>query len=71
MTLHRDSRVQYLECEDCPETFGEDEEYQFQAMIDAAKAEGWSIKLVGSTWEHRCKSCASESRLEKQMRLFR
>ena len=71
MTLHRDRKVQYLECEDCPETFGEDEEMQFRALIDGAKEAGWKIEPVGSSWEHRCKSCASESKLDKQMRLFR
>lgn len=70
MTIQRAGAYRYLECEDCAETFGEDDDLSFDELIEKAKAARWSIKPAGTAWEHRCPGCAQSSRLESQMRKF-
>lgn len=61
MTIHRDGREQYLECEECPET--SDPGQNFEEMIGAAKSKGWKIILAGGEWLHTCPDCKSGDRL--------
>lgn len=68
MTIHRDGREQYLECEECPET--SDPSENFEQMIGAAKSKGWIIKLEGGEWTHTCKDCGGSSNIARQRKLF-
>lgn len=62
---------QTLVCDDCEET--QDDSFapeDFNAMIAAAKAEGWTIKPDGDGgWQHYCGYC-NPSSLAAQRRLL-
>ena len=73
MTIQRDGRNQYLECEECTETTEPFDRDDFAEMIQSAKDAGWQIKQDSrGAWLHHCPGCSdSGSRLARAQALFR
>jgi len=67
--IRRDGGQQQLVCDGCGEETPDFDE--FEDMISAAKADGWSITKPSDTWEHRCPCCGTgASRLAAAKRKF-
>ena len=73
MTIHREFKTQFLECEACPETTEPFDRDDFREMIESAKDAGWEIMQDSSgQWGHLCPACGSRggNRLDKARALF-
>lgn len=68
MTLHRDGKWMQFECDECPATT--DEYDDFDELREEAKRAGWEIKPSSDGWTHTCPDCLGGSKLERQRRLF-
>ncbi len=67
MTLQRDGKWMQFECDECPNTT--DEYDDFEELRTEAKREGWEIKPSVEGWSHRCPDCRG-SGLARQRALF-
>ncbi len=63
MTILKDGRERAIECDECPATTDPFDKDDFNQMVETAKKDGWSIKLVGGEWSHRCPDCKGGDRL--------
>lgn len=50
-----------LVCDECSAETPEFDDDQFEAMISAAKADGWSITRPEGHWKHECDECAGSN----------
>lgn len=72
--ISRSKGQQTIVCDSCGDPL--DEEFdrdRFQAMLDHAHAEKWSIRTEGGEWKHYCPGCVDapvESKLDRQRKLL-
>lgn len=63
-----------LVCDCCGDPLDEEfEKDRFQAMIDHAKEEGWSIRQEDGSWRHFCPGCKglpTGDKLDQQRKLL-
>lgn len=61
MTVERDrdgGDQMRLQCDDCSDLLDEDfAKVEFNAMIDYAKGQGWTIRKVDHHFDHWCQNC--------------
>lgn len=66
-------RERTLQCDDCESLYDVFDQSQFEAMVAAAKAEGWSVIACGLDFRHYCPDCRPSTpgaRLAKARRMF-
>lgn len=55
--LHKVKGDFVIECDDCGETFQDEDCRDFGEFMYALKSHDWKIKKVGNDWIHTCPDC--------------
>lgn len=56
--IQKDDRQIQIVCDNCGAEGDVRDDDEFHAMIDLAKADGWSITNPDGRWRHKCATCA-------------
>lgn len=56
--LHNIKGTSTLECENCGETYENEDKEEFRMFVASAKEANWKFRKVGDVWFHYCPSCS-------------